>query len=69
MLAAQLPLLKKLQFMCMLLLQHTEEMDGARFAKLCRDGKLLSSAVTASDADLYFAKVGALPCSALHHYH
>ncbi len=47
----------------MLLLQHTEEMDGAKFAKLCRDSKLLSSAVTASDADLFFAKVGTLPCS------
>ena len=47
----------------MLLLQHTEEMDGAKFAKLCRDSKLLSSAVTASDADLYFAKAGTLPCS------
>ena len=38
-------------------LQHTEEMDGAKFAKLCRDSKLLSRTVTASDADLFFAKV------------
>ena len=37
-------------------LQHTEEMDGAKFAKLCRDSKLLSRNVTASDADLFFAK-------------
>ena len=37
--------------------QHTEEMDGAKFAKLCRDSKLLSRTVTASDADLFFAKV------------
>ena len=32
-------------------------MDGAKFAKLCRDSKLLSRTVTASDADLFFAKV------------
>jgi len=31
-------------------------MDGAKFAKLCRDSKLLSKTVTASDADLFFAK-------------
>ncbi|CAK0783737.1 hypothetical protein CVIRNUC_006936 [Coccomyxa viridis] len=37
--------------------EHTEEMDGAKFAKLCRDSKLLSRTVTASDADLFFAKV------------
>ena len=47
----------------MLLLQHTEEMDGAKFAKLCRDSKLLSHGVTASDADLFFAKAGALLCT------
>lgn len=41
-------------------MQHTEEMDGAKFAKLCRDSKLLSRNVIASDADLFFAK--ARPC-------
>ena len=45
----------------MFALQHTEEMDGAKFAKLCRDSKLLSAAMTASDADLFFAKAGAQP--------
>ncbi|BDA41253.1 probable tubulin polymerization-promoting protein family member 3 at C-terminar half [Coccomyxa sp. Obi] len=37
--------------------QHVEEMEGSKFAKLCRDSKLLSKAFTASDVDLYFAKV------------
>jgi hypothetical protein len=38
-------------------LQHVDEMEGSKFAKLCRDSKLLSRAFTASDVDLYFAKV------------
>lgn len=38
-------------------LQHVDEMEGSKFAKLCRDSKLLSKAFTASDVDLYFAKV------------
>ncbi|KAK9908613.1 hypothetical protein WJX75_000439 [Coccomyxa subellipsoidea] len=37
--------------------QHVDEMEGSKFAKLCRDSKLLSRAFTASDVDLYFAKV------------
>ncbi|CAL8462026.1 g1557 [Coccomyxa elongata] len=37
--------------------QHVDEMEGSKFAKLCRDSKLLSKAFTASDVDLYFAKV------------
>ncbi|EIE25016.1 p25-alpha-domain-containing protein [Coccomyxa subellipsoidea C-169] len=37
--------------------QHVEDMEGSKFAKLCRDSKLLSRAFTASDVDLFFAKV------------
>ena len=37
--------------------QHVEEMDGAKFAKLCRDTKLLSRSFTPTDVDLFFAKV------------
>lgn len=37
-------------------LQHVEEMEGSKFAKLCRDSKLLSKTFTANDIDLYFAK-------------
>lgn len=36
--------------------QHVEEMDGGKFAKLCRDTKLLSRAFTPTDVDLFFAK-------------
>ena len=41
--------------------QHQEEMDGAKFAKLCRDTKLLSRAFTPTDVDLFFAKARAAP--------
>ena len=37
--------------------QRLEEMDGAKFAKLCRDTKLLSRGFTPTDVDLFFAKV------------
>lgn len=40
-------------------------MDGAKFAKLCRESKLLSRAVTASDADLFFAKACAYSIQSL----
>ena len=40
--------------------QHLEEMDGAKFAKLCRDTKLLTRGFTPTDVDLFFAKVRAL---------
>ena len=33
-----------------------EEMDGARFSKLCRDCRLLNRSFTAIDVDLIFAK-------------
>ena len=33
-----------------------EEMDGARFSKLCRDCRLLNRHFTAIDVDLIFAK-------------
>lgn len=32
-------------------------MEGAKFAKLCRDSKLLSKSFSATDVDLFFAKV------------
>ena len=31
-------------------------MDGAKFAKMCRDCKLLDKKLTATDVDLIFAK-------------
>lgn len=34
-------------------------MEGAKFAKLCRDTKLLSRAFTPTDVDLFFAKARA----------
>jgi len=33
-----------------------EEMDGAKFSKLCRDCKLLNRNFTTIDVDLIFAK-------------
>ena len=36
--------------------QHVDEMDGAKFSKLCRDCKLLSRNFTTIDVDLIFAK-------------
>jgi hypothetical protein len=36
--------------------QHVEEMDSAKFVKLCRDSKLLSKALTTTDIDLFFTK-------------
>ncbi len=34
-------------------------MDGAKFAKLCRDMKLLDKRLTATDVDIIFNKVKA----------
>jgi len=35
------------------------EMDNAKFAKLCRDSKILDKKLTATDVDLIFSKVKA----------
>ena len=43
---------------CVHAAQHVEEMDSAKFVKLCRDSKLLSKAVTTTDVDLFFTKAG-----------
>lgn len=37
--------------------QATSEMDGARFAKLCKDSKLLDKSLTPTDVDLIFSKI------------
>ena len=51
--------------------QHVDEMDGAKFSKLCRDCKLLSRNFTTIDVDLIFAKtkVKASTRTALHWNH
>ena len=54
--------------MCLVHVQHVDEMEGSKFAKLCRDSKLLSKAFTASDVDLYFAKVHLITCLTLCKY-
>ncbi len=54
--------------MCLVHVQHVDEMEGSKFAKLCRDSKLLSKAFTASDVDLYFAKVHLIICLTLCKY-
>jgi hypothetical protein len=38
------------------MVQAMEEMDGAKFSKLCRDCKLLNRSFTTIDVDLIFAK-------------
>jgi hypothetical protein len=38
-------------------------MEGSKFAKLCRDSQLLSKSFTATDVDLFFAKVGGIHIS------
>eukprot|EP00892_Ulva_mutabilis_P004520 jgi/Ulvmu1/243/UM001_0247.1 len=39
--------------------QAASEIDGAKFAKLCRECKLLGKSFTATDCDLIFSKVKA----------
>ena len=36
--------------------QQSPQMDGAKFAKLCRDMKLLDKKLTPTDVDIIFAK-------------
>ena len=38
-------------------MQTMDDMDGAKFSKLCRDCKLLNRSFTTIDVDLIFAKV------------
>ena len=49
-----------------LVLQNLDEMDGAKFSKLCRDCKLLNRSFTTTDVDLIFAKTKAKVPTWLH---
>ena len=50
-------------------MQEMDEIDGARFAKLCKDCKLHSRTFTSTDGDIFFAsvktKVGCTLCTSI----
>jgi len=45
-------------YTCCVLSQRCVEMEGKNFLKLCKDTKLMGKALTSTDIDLIFTKVG-----------
>lgn len=50
--------LVQITYMCLCILQRCVEMEGKNFLKLCKDTKLMGKALTSTDIDLIFTKVG-----------